>query len=238
MRTLSLDTGILQKGLGLFAVLYLTLSSIITPSLCHAAQNLHVKILYFFSPSCPHCVEAAPAVISLGKEYNIEGHNVGAHEAQEGYPFPVIRGDKKNARKVYGIRGIPSLAVIIDGVFKQKLEGASDIQDAKSIVRALSSGAMTVTEAAKKEKDVELTVAGWVVAQGEYFKNVRFILTDRTTEIPVKAWLPLEAMKSPMKKSMPRLMSNVLRKPVVLRGNLIQTGTGPLFVVKEELRSY
>jgi thiol-disulfide isomerase/thioredoxin len=234
MRILSLDTSTRQKGIGPFIGVLLTLLLCITPSFNHAAQSPHVKILYFFSLSCPHCVDAKPAVIALSREYSIEGHNFDTIEAQ-GYPFPVKRGDGKNAKRVYGIKEIPSLAVLIDGLYKQKIEGASDIQDAKSIIKALSSGAMTVTEAAKKEKDDELTVVGWVVAKGEYFKNVRFMLTDRTTEIQVKAWLPLEVMKSPMKKARPRLMSNVVRKPVVLRGSLTQTDTGGLFLVKEEL---
>ena len=234
MRTLSLDTSTRQKGIRPFIGVLLTPLLFLTPSLNHAAQSPHVKILYFFSMTCPHCVDAEPTVIALGKKYGIEGRNFGTIEAL-GYPFPVKRDDKKNARRVYGIKEIPSLAVLIDGISKQKIEGASDIQDAESIIKALSTGAMTVTEAAKKEKDAELVVTGWVVAKGEYFKNVRFILTDRTTEIQVKAWLPLEAMKSPMKKTRPRLMSNVVRKPVVLRGSLTQTDTGGLFLVKEEL---
>ncbi len=234
MRTPSLDTRTRQKGIGPFIAVLLTLLSCIAPSFNHAAQSPHVKVLYFFSLSCPHCVEARPAVIALSKEYRIEGHNFGTIKAK-GYPFPVKMGDKKNARKAYGIKVIPSLAILIDGIYKQKIEGTSDIQDAKSIIKALSSGAMTVTEAVNKKKDADLTVTGWVVAKGEYFKNVRFMLTDRKTEIQVKAWLPLETMKSPMKKAGPRLMSNVIRKPVVLRGSFIQTDTGALFLVKEEL---
>ena len=183
---------------------------------------------------CPDCLEAEPAVIALGKKYSVEGRNLGTKAAQ-GPPFPVKRYSKEHARKIYGIKEIPSIAILIDGQCRQTIEGTSDIKDAKSIIQALSSGAITVTEAAKKGTDAELTVTGWVIAQGEYFKNVRFILTDRTTELQVKAWLPLEAMRSPLKRTMPRLMSNVIRKPVALRGSIIQTDTGGLFIVREEL---
>lgn len=234
MNTLSLDTNDRRISVGPFITLFLFLLLLISPSVDHAAQSPHVKILYFFSLPCPDCLEAEPAVIALGREYSVEGRNLGTKAAQ-GYPFPVKTGGKKHARKVYGIKEIPSLAVLIDGTCRQKIEGTSDIKDAKSIIKALSGGAVTVTEAAKKETDAELTVTGWVIAKGEYFKNVRFMLTDRTTELQVKAWLPLEAMKSPMKRTIPRLMSNVIRKPVVLRGSLIQTATGGLFIVKEEL---
>lgn len=221
----------LQRNFSPFAV-FLFLLFFIAPSWNHAGPR--VKILYFFSMSCQDCIDVEPAIIALGKEYGIEGYNTGTTEAR-GYPFAVKMDDRKAAREVYGIKGIPSLAILVDGVFKQKIEGRSDIQDAKSIIKALSNGAMTVTEAAKMKMSAELTITGWVVAKGEYFKHVRFILTDRTTEIQVKAWLPLEAMKSPMKKAGPRLMSDVLRKPVVLKGRLTQTKSGGLFQVKEEL---
>jgi thiol-disulfide isomerase/thioredoxin len=234
MNTRSFDNSDRRISIGPFIALSLILLLFISPSFNHAAQSPHVKILYFFSLQCPDCLEAEPAVIALGREYSVEGRNLGTKAAQ-GYPFPVKMGGKKHARKVYGIKEIPSLAVLIDGTCRQKIEGTSDIKDAKSIIKALSSGAITVTEAAKKETNAELTVTGWVIVKGEYFKNVRFILTDRTTELQVKAWLPLEAMKSPMKRTMPRLMSNVIRKPVVLRGNLTQADTGGLFIVKEEL---
>jgi thiol-disulfide isomerase/thioredoxin len=227
---------ILQKGFGSFVVMLLILWLFVAPSTGHTAQNHRVKIIYFFSPSSPDCIDAEPAVIALGREYSMEGYNFGKI-APRGYPFPVKPGDKKNARKVYGIKGIPSLVVIIDGVYKQKMEGAADIQDAKSIIKALSGGAMTVTEAAKNAKKAEFTVSGWIVAKGKYFKNVRFMLTDRTTEIRVKAWLPLEAVKSPIRKESPRLMSNVIGKPVVLRGSLTPSETGCLFLVKEEIPS-
>ncbi|MGC1456507.1 MAG: hypothetical protein WA946_15090 [Nitrospirota bacterium] len=234
MNTRSLDTSDRRISRGTFTALLLLLLLLISPSVDHAAQSHHVKILYFFSLTCPDCLEAESAVIALGREYSVEGRNLGTNAAQ-GYPFPVKMSGKKNARKVYGIKEIPSLAVLIDGTCRQKIEGTSDIKDAKCIIKALSSGAVTVTEAAKKGTVAEFTVTGWVIAKGEYFKNVRFILTDRTTELQVKAWLPLEAMKSPMKRTMPRLMSNVIRKPVVLRGSLTQTDTGGLFIVKEEL---
>ncbi len=234
MRTLSLDTSDRRISSGPFLAFLSLLLLLFSPSVDHAAENPHVKILYFFSLPCPDCLEAEPAVIALGREYSVEGRNLGTKAAQ-GYPFPVKMGGKKHARKVYGIKEIPSLAVLVDGHRRQKIEGTSDIKDAKSIIKALSGGAITVTEAAKKGTDAELTVTGWVIVKGEYFKNVRFMLTDRTTELQVKAWLPLETMKSPMKRTMPRLMSNVIRKPVVLKGSLTQTDTGGLFIVTEEL---
>jgi thiol-disulfide isomerase/thioredoxin len=234
MRTPSLDTSDRRISRGPLIALLSLLLLFISSSVDHAAENHHVKILYFFSLTCPDCLEAEPAVIALGREYSVEGRNLGT-KSEQGYPFPVKMYGKEHAKKVYGIKEIPSIAVLIDGRYRQTIEGTSDIKDARRIIKALSSGAITVTEATKKETDAELTVTGWVIVKGEYFKNVRFILTDRTTELQVKAWLPLEAMKSPMKKAMPRLMSNVIRKPVVLRGNLTQADTGGLFIVKEEL---
>ncbi|MGE5174153.1 MAG: hypothetical protein ACM3MD_10030 [Betaproteobacteria bacterium] len=77
-------------------------------------------------------------------------------------------------------------------------------------------------------------ITGWIVAKGEYFKKAQFFITDRTTELPVKAWLPLEAMKGLFKSKRPRLMSDVVKKPVVLKGSIKKTVTGSIFMVKEE----
>ncbi len=150
------------------------------------------------------------------------------------FPFPVKPGDKKLAKGIYGVQGVPTLAILIDNVYKQKIAGTPDIQDAKVIVKALAQGAKTVTEAAGTQEG-EITITGWIIAKGEYFKKAQFFITDRKTELPIKAWLPLEAVKSPVSKKRPKLMSDVIRKPVVLKGSIKKTAAGSVFQVKEEL---
>ncbi len=223
-----------QRGFGPFAGFILIVWTLSAASFVFAARDHHVKILYFFSASCIHCIEARPAVIELSKEYEIEGllFNDGSPQS---FPFPIKTGDKKTAKEVYGVKGVPTLAVLVDNVYRQKIAGAADIQGAKVIIKALADGAMTVTEAAKKAPDAEITITGWIVAKGEYFKKAQFFITDRTTELPVKAWLPLEVMKSPFRKTRPRLMSDVIKKPVVLKGSIKKTATGGIFQVKEEM---
>jgi thiol-disulfide isomerase/thioredoxin len=204
------------------------------PSSVLAAQNAHIKILYFFSTTCRHCIDARPFVIALSKEYSIQGLQFG--EGQRAVlPFPVEAGDKKVAQEVYGVAGVPTMAVLVDGKYKQKIAGTPDIQDAKVIIKGLARGAMTVTEAVDKQREGDVIVTGWIIARGEYFKKAHFFLTDRKTELPVKAWLPLEAVKSPVSKKRPQLMSDVIRKPVVLKGIIKKTAAGSIFQVKEEL---
>jgi thiol-disulfide isomerase/thioredoxin len=216
--------------------LFLVIGLISTFSFGYADAVHHVKILFFFSESCRHCMAAKPSVIDLSKEYEVEGLIFGGEMTQP-MPFPVKTGDKKIAREKYGVSGYPTLAILIDGVYRQKITGASDVQDAKAIIKALANGAVTVTEASKNRGQEEITVTGWVVARGEYFKKAQFAITDRTTELPVRAWLPLEAMKSPFSKNRRlRLMSDVVKKPVMLKGSIKRTATGGLFQVKEEIR--
>ncbi len=181
---------------------------------------------------------AKPSIIELSKEYDVEGIHFDGGKPQS-LPFPVKSGDKK-IREKYGVRGYPTLVVLLDGTFKQRIAGTSDVQDAKVIIKALSNGALTVTEAAKKDGKREITITGWISARGEYFKNAQFIISDRTAELPVQAWLPLEAVRSPFTKKMqskqPRMMSDVVRKPVVLVGSIKKTESGSIFQVKEEIR--
>ncbi len=224
-----------QRGYSPFAGFILIVWMLSAASFVFAARDHHVKLLYFFSASCIHCIEARQAVIELGKEYEIEGlfFNDGTPQS---LPFTVKAGDKKTAKEVYGVKGVPTLAVLVDGVYRQKIAGAPDIQDAKVIIKALADGAITVSEAAKKAPDAEITITGWIVAKGEYFKKAQFFITDRTADLPVKAWLPLEAVKSLFRKTRPRLMSDVIKKPVVLKGSIKKTATGGIFQVKEEIR--
>ena len=222
-----------QRGIGLFAGFLLFAWLLMYPSAISAGQNSHVKILYYFSVSCKHCIAAKPSIIALSKEFNIEGRNAGT-TAAAGYPFPVKTADKKIAKEVYGIQGVPTLAVLINGAFKQKIAGTPDIQDAAVIIKALSGNALTVTEAAEKAPEGDIIVTGWIVARGASLNKVRYFITDRRTDLPVKVWLPIEAMKGLVQNKRPRLMSDVVKKPVVLKGGIQKTSTGNVFVVKEE----
>jgi thiol-disulfide isomerase/thioredoxin len=223
-----------QRGIGPFAGLFPIGWLILFSTLVFAAQNNHVKILYFFSPSCKYCIDAKPYILDLSKEYGIEGQRFGEGTSPS-FPFPVKAGDKKLAQGTYGVQGIPTLAVLVDGVYRQKIAGMTDIRDAKVIIKGLVSGAMTVTEAAQKVNKKEIIVTGWIIAKGEYFKNARFFLTDRSTEIPLKAWLPLELVKSSVQKKKLKLMSDMLKKPIVLKGSIKKTTAGNIFFVKAEV---
>jgi len=222
------------EGFGPLLGFFIIWAIFLFPSSVPAAQNTNIKILYFFSTTCRHCVDARPFVISLSKEYSVQGLQFG--EGQRAVlPFPVEAGDTKIAKEVYGVAGVPTMAVLVDGKYKQKIAGTPDIQDAKVIIRALAQGAKTVTEAATEAREGQITITGWIIAKGDYFKKAQFFITDRKTELLVKAWLPIEAAKSPVPKKRPTLMSDVIRKPVVLRGSIKKTPTGSVFQIKEEL---
>jgi hypothetical protein len=61
-------------------------------------------------------------------------------------------------------------------------------------------------------------VTGWVVSKGGYFHNTRFYLADRRQAVLINPWLPIEAVRSPQRKTLPRLMSDIIGKPVFLEG--------------------
>ena len=105
------------------------------------------------------------------------------------------------------------------------------------IIQALARGAKTVTEAAADAYQRQITVVGWIIARGENLKKAQYFITDRKTELLVKPWLPLEAVKGLVSRSGPRLMSDVVRKPVVLKGSVKRSGAGRIFQVKQELGS-
>jgi thiol-disulfide isomerase/thioredoxin len=209
------------------------LLSVLLPSLVYAAQGSHVKILYFFSPSCRHCIDAKPYIMDLSKTYNIEGLRFGEGVAPS-FPFPVEKGDWRTARDTYDVRGVPTLAILVNGVYRQKISGMPDIRDAQVIVRGLRNGAMTVTEAVHAVKDEKITITGWIVARGVNFKRAKFFITDRKTELSIKPWLPLEVVKAPVHKGKPKLMSDIINKPVTLKGFIQKDPAGASFFITQE----
>ena len=194
-----------------------------------------IKVLYFFSATCPYCKETTPYVNELSKEFEVEGILFGREEAK-GLSFPVRKGTKELANK-YSVKGVPTLIVLKNDLFKQKIIGIRDIKDARTIIKAFEMGAVSVSEAIEKNPKREFIITGWIINKGDYFeKDPKFFITDRYKEISVNAWLPLETVKSPFKKQRTRLMSDVIDKPVVLKGRLTITEKGEIkFQVKKEI---
>lgn len=169
----------------------------------------------------------------LSKGYDIEGFYYGRKEP-EPQPFPVKRGTKE-LKERFGLRGVPSVVVIEEGRLRIRFQGARDIKDASFIIKAFNMGAMTVSEAMDKPSSEEVIITGWLIHKGRYFeKDPGFFITDRQREVSVSPWLPLEAVKSPFKKR-PRVMSDLIGRPVVLRGRLIKAEKGYQFIVVQEL---
>lgn len=214
-------------------VAFAIIASITITSAAIAAAQSGLSILYFFSTTCAHCKSIEPVVKELSKSYHIEGLVYGKGEPGP-MPFAVRKGDKETSSK-YGIDGVPVLVVMKDGVVKQIIRGENDIRTCAIILRALSKGALSVSEMVAKGAQNTYNVTGWVVSRGDYFKGAKFFLTDRRQTIAIKPWLPLETVKSPFKTARPRLMSDVINKPVLLRGELIESDQTYRFNVKEEV---
>jgi len=206
---------------------------IIRISFAFEQQQDAPRVLYFFSATCSHCKQTTPIVSELSKDYNVQGFLYGKEDPGS-LPFPVKKGTKKD-REPYNLLGVPVLVVLMDGKTKQILTGGNAIKDARAFLSAFKKGALTVSEAIQKGPRKTYTVIGWIGSRGEYFKNARFSLTDRKRTISVKPWLPLEAVKAPFKKARPRLMSDVIDKPVFLEGLLTKSNDDFQFTVRKEI---
>jgi thiol-disulfide isomerase/thioredoxin len=201
-------------------------------SVCAALQE-DLSVLYFFSANCTDCKRVEPAIKEISREFTVQGLLYGKDDPGP-MPFDVRKGDKKTSAR-YGLEGVPALVVLRNGSVKQVIRGEYDIRDARALLRAFRKGAVTVSEAIEQGPQKTYTVAGWIVSRGEYFKNGRFSLTDRKQTIAVKPWLPIEAVRSPLRRTRPRLMSDVINKPVLLEGALTEISDNLQFTVRKEI---
>jgi thiol-disulfide isomerase/thioredoxin len=212
--------------------LFVIIAIIALSSLSDAQQD-DLSVLYFFSANCTHCKRVEPAIKELSREFTLQGMLYG--KADPGpLPFNVLKGDKETSAR-YGLEGVPALVVLRNGSVKQVIRGEYDIKNARVLLRAFRKGALTVSEAIEQGPGKKYKVVGWIVSRGEYFRNGRFSLTDRKQTFAVKQWLPLEAAKSSFKKTRPRLMSDVIDKPVLLEGELTKINDDFQFTVRKEI---
>ncbi len=192
-----------------------------------------LSILYFFSATCPHCTAIEPKVTELSKDFSVQGFYFG-REVPGSMPFTVRKGDKSLSDK-YDINGVPALVILNKGNMKEIIHGEYDIKDALFILKAFQRGALTVSEAVAKGIQGSSHIVGWIESRGDYFRNAHFFITDRRIMIPISPWLPLETVKSPFKTTHPRLMSDIIGKPVELKGALIKADQTYSFIVKHEV---
>jgi thiol-disulfide isomerase/thioredoxin len=198
------------------------------------AADVRIQLLYFFSTACPHCKQTTPVVSELSKEFSVQGVLSGK-DGPGPLPFPLRKAAKAD-KEQYGIQGVPTLVVLKDSKTRLVISGERDIKAGRTLIRGIEQGALTVSEAVESLRQGDVIIAGFLVSRGDYFsKNAKFILTDRRKDIYVNLWLPLEAVKSKFKKTRPRLMSDVIGMPVVLKGKLVKIETGFQLTVKEEV---
>jgi len=198
------------------------------------AQNGEaLEAYYFFSSACPRCDTAAPFIKELSNRIHIRGLFFGKGDT-EPMPFDVRKADM-GTLKHYDVHTFPTLAIMKSGTIKQMFIGEQDIKDARLILKAFRKGAWSVSEVIEKKLQNRYGVTGWVVSKGEYFHDPRVYLTDRRQILLIKPWLPIEAVRSPFRKTRPRLMSDVIDKPVFLEGTVEKIGDKREFTVGKEL---
>ena len=198
-----------------------------------AQQEEALEAYYFFSPACPRCANVAPFIKELSKGIRMRGFVYGKGVA-EPMPFEVRKANKATLRR-FNVHTFPALAIMKNGAVKQMFIGEQDIKEARAILSAFRKGAWSVSEVIAKKPQNKFSDTGWVVSKGEYFHNPQFYLTDRQQTMLIKPWLPIEAVRSPFRKTRPRLMSDVIDKPVFLEGTVTKNGDNPQFTVGKDL---
>lgn len=199
-----------------------------------SSAKLSHTILYFFSADCPHCKQVTPLISELSKVYHVQGLFYGKNSPGP-LPFPVRKGTSEEKDR-YGIKGVPVAVILKEGKTIQILRGSHKISGIRVFLQAFEKDAMTVTEASERAPRGDVIIVGWITSVGNYFdKKAKFFLTDQQKNIAVKPWLPLEAVKAPMRKTRPRLMSDVIDKVVVLEGTLTRSGSDIQFIVGREI---
>jgi len=166
----------------------------------------------------------------LSEKYSVEGIVFGEGDIPE-TRFSLTKGTKEMAER-FGLKKVPYLIVLEDGTQRLALSGRSSIMDMEVILRGLDMGGLLPSEVKDRKSD-EFILTGWLIHRGEYFKKDSvFFITDRKTNIEILPWLPLEAVKSPFKVERPRIMSDLVGRPLILKGRLDERGR---FIVKEEM---
>jgi thiol-disulfide isomerase/thioredoxin len=193
-------------------------------------SNTGLKLVFLFTPECPHCRATIPFMNNLSEKYIVEGIVFGNGDIPE-TRFPITKGTKDMAER-FGLKKVPYLVVLEDGRQRLAVSGRSDIMDMEVILRGISKGALLPSEIKNREAK-EFVLTGWLIHRGEYFKkDSGFFITDRKTSIEVLPWLPLESVKSPFKTQRSKTMSDLIGKPLILKGRLDARGR---FIVKEEI---
>jgi thiol-disulfide isomerase/thioredoxin len=198
--------------------------------LCPLYSNTGLRLVFLFTPKCPHCRATIPFMNDLSEKYIVEGIIFGNGDIPE-VKFPLTKGTKDMAER-FGLKKVPYLVVLENGRQRLAVSGRRDIMDMEVILRGISQGALLPSEI-KDGGAKEFVLTGWLIHRGEYFKkDSGFFITDRKTSIEVLPWLPLEAVKSPFKAKRPKTMSDLIGRPLILKGRL---DARDRFIVKEEI---
>jgi hypothetical protein len=187
------------------------------PLISAAAQHGDARgAVYIISADCPACERVVPQIRELSRVLRIQVFVYGNGD-MDLTPFKVRKAGNATLRR-YGIHIFPSLAIMKNGAVRQLFAGEQDIRDARVILNAFNKGAWSVSEVIERKPQNRFRVTGWLVSNGEYFHNPQYHLTDRRHSVLIRPWLPFEAARSPFIRTHPRLMSDVIGKPVFLEG--------------------
>jgi thiol-disulfide isomerase/thioredoxin len=197
------------------------------------AQKDELSLFYFYSPACSPCNTIAPLIKDLSRDFPVQGFVFGTGKTDP-MPFKVKRTDEATLLR-YHVDRFPALAVMSHDIVKQLIVGEQDMKDAGLILKAFRKGALSVTDLLAKNPQETTIVTGWVISEGEYFRNAKFILTDRRNSLSLRPWLPLEVMRGPVRAATPRMMSDVINHVVILEGTLTRNDEELQFIVQREI---
>lgn len=150
------------------------------------AEDTGLRVIYFFSATCPHCKEVYPYIVELNKIIKLEGVLLGNASAGK-LAFDYKKGVREDAMK-YGLRGVPSMVILRGSDVIQILRGSGDIKHSAIMFKGFKRGALGVSEAIQKKPENDFLITGWIIKKRTPDNNIEFFITDKKSDIKLLDW--------------------------------------------------
>ena|SRR5690625_142936 len=86
-------------------------NQIVPNDLAEKLENEEDVFLYFYSPTCPYCLEVTPVLVPLAEELNIDVKKLNLYEFEQ-------------EKHTYDIKGVPTLVYYENGQEVDRISGA------------------------------------------------------------------------------------------------------------------
>jgi thiol-disulfide isomerase/thioredoxin len=103
----------------------------------NSTQEVHVKTVevhFYYSPTCPHCLEVKPYVQALAKNTTVKIDFCNVKEVIEGNYSAC---SNESLKYIYSVRGVPTAVIVMDNETYMILEGSKNILKLGDVLKCL-----------------------------------------------------------------------------------------------------